>query len=192
MKLGLIVLLAVAALLPLGAREGITVAVDLAALESFFYDTAHLRLDATLDLSDEFGLRLPLTIVAERIRNAPYWIEAGVYLDYHPLGWPFFISLSLAQVGVCGNHRFKDGLSTLFLNEMAFGWTIAIPPAFRLTPMVILRDPNRLFEDEYAELADLFSHFAVVRLSLLFGWTFPVGQPKAKRVRSAVTTGQET
>lgn len=166
-------------LLPLGARAGLSVAADLVSAESLFFDTAHLRMDVCLDLTEEFGLRLPITVTAERIKGGPYWVEGGIFLDYHPLGWPLFLSLSLAQVGVLDDRRAGDEPRVLFLNEMAVGWAFAIPPGFVLTPMVIIRDPNRVFEGEYAEMGDIFTHYPMVRCSLLFGWTFPVGQPKA-------------
>lgn len=168
-------------LIPLGAREGLSLAFDLVSIESFFFDTAHLRFEAAFDLSEEFGLRLPVTVTAERIKGGPYWVEAGLFIDYYPLGWPFFLSLSLAQVGVLGNQRGEDEPVVLFLNEMAVGWKFSIPPGFVLTPMVIIRDPNRVFAGEYAEMGDIFAHFPMVRCSLLFGWTFPVGQSKARR-----------
>lgn len=173
------ILMALCMMTPLSGREGLSVSLDLVSAESFFYDTAHLRIDLGLDLTEEFGLRMPFTVIAERVRGGPYYLEGGIFLDYHPLGWPLFISLSLAQVGVLGNHPWEDDPSVLFLNEMAIGWRFAIPPGFVLIPMVVIRDPNRVFGGEYAEFEDIFAHFAMVRCSLLFGWTFPVGQPRA-------------
>ncbi len=168
-------------LIPLGAREGLSVAADLVSIESFFFDTAHIRMEVAYDITEEFGLRLPVTLTAERVKGDPYYLEAGLFIDYYPLGWPFFLSLSLIQVGVLGNQRGEDEPAVLFLNEMAVGWKFSIPPGFVLTPMVIIRDPNRVFEGEYAEMGDIFARFPMVRCSLLFGWTFPVGHSRTER-----------
>ncbi|MCK9549084.1 MAG: hypothetical protein RBS49_02615 [Sphaerochaeta sp.] len=176
---GLIIVLY--ALMPLVAREGLAVAVDLGSFESILFDTAHLSIDLTLDLNEEFALRLPITMTAERVYDGPWYLEGGIFLNYHPLGWPLFISLSLAQVGVLINARWEEEPAVLFLNEMAVGWHFSIPPAIVLVPMVIIRDPNRVFEGEYAQMVDIFAHYPMVRCSLLFGWTFPVGQPRATR-----------
>lgn len=167
-------------LMPLGAREGLSVAIDLGSIESFFFDTAHLRLEVAWDITEEFGLRLPVTLTAEWLKGDPYYLEAGLFIDYYPLGWPFFLSLSLAQVGVLGNQRGEDDPAVLFLNEMAVGWKFSIPPGFVLTPMVIVCDPNRVFEGEYAEMGDIFTRFPMVRCALLFGWTFPVGHSRTE------------
>ncbi len=160
---------------PLGATSPLRLGVDLMALPSLFSHTTRVRAEASLGLSDEFGLRIPCNFDIEMVRNGPFYMEGAICLDYHPMGWPLCISLSLAQVGILANHPWEEKASFYFLNEMAIAWDWQTRWGLYFRPQIVIRDPNRMFEMEYKELSELFSRFAMVRFSCLVGWSFYIG-----------------
>lgn len=163
----------------LGAgHEGIAVAIDLCSLDSLAFDTAIIRLEASLEVTPEFSLSMPLTLTAERYRGGVQSWETGLFLQYHPLSWDAFLSLSLMQVALLANHPYEEEPQVQFLNEMAIGWQFQIPPSLIVKPSVVIKDPNRVLTEEYEELQSLFTRFPMVRFALLVGWTFPVPSSK--------------
>ena len=175
-------LVALVLLLPfsLSARHaGLAVSLDLCSLDSLAYDTAIVRMEAALDVTPEFSLSMPLTLTAERYLGGVQLWETGVFLQYHPLGWDLFLSLSLMQVSFLANHPYEDGMQLLFLNEMAVGWQFSFPPSIVVIPSVIIKDPNHILTEEYGTLQSLFTRFPMVRFALLVGWTFPVPSSKS-------------
>lgn len=175
----LAILLLVVPLCLAWSQESISTSLDLCSIDSVFADTALVRMQVSLSITDEFGLGIPLSLVAERVGGAPMLWETGLFLEYHPLSSGLFLSLSLMQVALLSNHPYEEEPQVLFLNEMAFGWEFSVPPSFVVTPCLVIKDPNRIFIEEYEQLGSLFSRFPMVRFALLVGWRFPVPSPKA-------------
>lgn len=165
---------------PVWAASLLSVGFDVMACDVLFSESATLRLDTTLELSEEFSLRLPVTVTLHRQVGGPYWIEGGIFLDYHLCGWPLHLSLSLAQVGVVGRSPYADTNQVFFLNEMGVGWPFILPSGLVIEPRLTIRDPNRAFSEEYESLTELFSDYRMVRFALLIGWAFPVGLPRGQ------------
>ncbi|HZJ88730.1 MAG TPA: hypothetical protein VFC80_06220 [Sphaerochaeta sp.] len=172
---GILILLLLAVVLPISGGR-LSLSLDVMALESCFYDTALLRTEVAFELDEEFSLRVPLSCHWERERGGPFFIEGAICLDYHFFRWPLCVSLSLAQMGVVGNHPWEEGVCVHFLNEIALAWDWYVGPALLVRPAVIIRDPNRLYEAEYEELQALFSHYPSLRFSLAVGWVFDLSQ----------------
>jgi len=157
---------------------GLAFSLDLCSLDSLAFDTAIVRLEASLEVTPEFSLSMPLSLTAERYQGGAQSWETGLFLQYHPLSWDLFLSLSLMQVALLANHPYEEEPQVLFLNEMAIGWQFSLPPSFIVKPSVVIKDPNRVLTEEYEELQSLFTRFPMVRFALLVGWTFPVPSSK--------------
>ncbi len=153
------------------------VSLDLCSFDSLFNETALIRMETSLQVSSEFGLSIPLTLTAERLRGGVQSWETGVFLQYHPLGWDLFLSLSLVQVALLANHPYEQGPQLRFLHEMAIGWRFSLPSSIVLKPSLIIKDPYHDLHVEYEELQSLFTRFPMVRFALFVGWTFPVRSP---------------
>lgn len=160
------------------SQASVCTSVDLRSLESLVLDTAQVRIEATVTLTGEFSLSIPVSLVAERHRGAVQCWETGLFLQYHPLSYDLFISLSLMQVALLANHPYEEGPQFLFLNEMAVGWQFSVPPSIVIKPCLVIKDPHKVFVQEYEELGALFSQFPMVRFALLVGWKFPVPSSK--------------
>lgn len=150
---------------------------DLVSLDSLFSDTALVRVDTALCISKEFSLRLPLTLVGQRTSGGVLFFQAALMFDYHPFGWPMYLSLSLLQAGFVFNHPYESETQVLYLQEMALGWQIRTFSPFLIDVNVVIKDPNRLYTQEYNDLGSLFTRFPMVRLAVLAGWSFPVRLP---------------
>lgn len=160
------------------SQASLSTSIDLCSLDSFVSDTAMVRIEAALAVTPEFSLSIPVSLVAERQRGAVQCWETGLFLQYHPLSYGLFLSLSLMQAALLANHPYEEGPQFLFLNEMAVGWQFSVPPSIVIKPCLVIKDPNKVFVQEYEELDSLFSRFPMVRFVLLVGWKFPVPSSK--------------
>ncbi|MDN5332827.1 hypothetical protein DYP60_01660 [Sphaerochaeta halotolerans] len=158
-----------------GAGHSLFCAVDSTLIDALWEETVLARVEVGLSLDEQFALRLPISLAAEREIGGPRLLESGLFLDYYPLDCGLHLTVSLIQVGFLFNDWYDDKEDPLtFLNEMAFGWTITPYKGLRVEPRVILRDPNGVFSSAYNTLSLRFSRFPMIRFSLLVGWTFPL------------------
>ncbi|MBZ4673363.1 MAG: hypothetical protein JG773_332 [Spirochaeta sp.] len=162
-----------------GAGPTLYYSVDSTLIDALWTETILARADVGLSLDEQFALRLPLSLAAEREVGGPRLLETGLFLDYYPLECGLHLSVSLIQVGFLFNDWYDDEEESLrFLNEMAFGWTINPYKGLRIEPRVIIRDPNGVFSSAYKTLSLRFSRYPMIRFSLLFGWSFTLEQKK--------------
>ncbi len=160
-----------------GADHTLFCAVDGAVIDALWEETVLARVEIGLSLDEQFSLRFPISLTAEREIGGPRLLESGLFLDYYPMDCGLYLSVSLIQVGALFNDWYDDGEDSFtFLNEMVFGWSIDPYKGLRIEPRVILRDPNGVFDSAYNTLSLRFSRFPMIRFSLLVGWTFPLGQ----------------
>jgi len=167
-----------------GAGPSLYWSVDGALIDALWKETVHARVELGLSLDEQFSLRLPLSLTAEREVGGPRLLETGLFLDYYPLDCGLHLTVSLIQVGFLFNDWYDDEEDSLrFLNEMAFGWTITPYKGLRIEPRVIIRDPNGVFSSAYKTLSLRFSRYPMIRFSLLLGWSFPLKQKNQKKIQ---------
>ena len=144
---------------------------DCASLISLFGETISTRIEARLDLSDEFALMLPIDLTAEKGRGQPVYLESGLFLAYRPLAKEAAIYASLIQLGILFERRYGE-TETFFLNEVGFGYTFRFPFGLLIEPRITIKDPNSVFTSDYQELKDAFSSYPMIRFALYGGWFF--------------------
>ena len=162
-----------------GAGPTMYCSVDGALIDALWEETVLARVELGLTLDEQFALRIPIGLAAERERGGPRLLESGLFLDYYPLDCGLHLTVSLIQVGFLFNDWYDDEEESLrFLNEMAIGWTITPYRGLRVEPRVIIRDPNGVFSSAYKTLSLRFTRYPMIRFSLLLGWSFPLKQKK--------------
>ena len=144
---------------------------DCASAISLFGETIPLRIEAQLELSDEFGLMLPVEMTAEKGRDQPIYLETGLFLAYRPFSKEATIYASLIQMGILFERRYGEQ-RTFFLNEVGFGHTFRFPFGLLIEPRITIKDPNSIFKNDYQELKDAFSSYPMIRFALYGGWSF--------------------
>ncbi|HNZ95075.1 MAG TPA: hypothetical protein PLD69_04910 [Sphaerochaeta sp.] len=144
---------------------------DCTSLISLFGETISARIEARLDLSDEFALMLPVELMAEKGRGQPIYLESGLFLAYHPFSKAAAIYASLIQLGILFERRYGE-TKTFFLNEVGFGYTFRLPFGLLIEPRMTIKDPNSVFTSDYQELKETFSSYPMIRFALYGGWSF--------------------
>nr|WP_319472749.1 hypothetical protein [uncultured Sphaerochaeta sp.] len=167
-----------------GADPSIFCSADSALIDALWEETVLAHVEVGLFLDDQFALRLPLSLAAEREIGGPRLLETGLFLDYYPLDCGLHLAVSLIQIGFLFNDWYDDEEDSLrFLNEIAFGWTITPYSRLRIEPRVTIRDPNGVFSSAYQSLSLRFSRYPMIRFSLLVGWSFPLKQTNQKMIQ---------
>ncbi|MDD3903884.1 MAG: hypothetical protein PHO09_09430 [Sphaerochaeta sp.] len=154
---------------------------DLCFLDVLYSDTLQARFDLGIRLSPEFSFRAPVNIVSDRVySNVSLW-ETGLFLDYHPFESGLFFSVSLVQLALfSGEDRPLE--SSLYLNEMALGYTYHLWDHWFIEPKLIIRDPSGVFQNEYEQVEQILVEYAQFRFSLTFGWDFlAIPNPREKK-----------
>ncbi len=111
-----------------GAGHTLFCSVDSSLIDALWEETVLARVEVGLSLDDQFALRLPIGLAAERERGGPILLESGLFLDYYPpFDYGLHLTVSLIQVGFLFNDWYDDEEDSLtFLNEIAFGWTFTL------------------------------------------------------------------
>ncbi len=161
---------------PITAQQQVVrITTDLSALSSLFGQTISTRTECSLELSDEFGFRVPVSLFFEREVGDTVLLQTGLLLEYRPFHNRLFLTVSLLQAGVLLRDAYQEEDTRLhFINELAVGWTYKHKSGFVLEPQLIFSDPNGIYADAYQQLGNRFSNFPMTRGSLLVGWSFAV------------------
>lgn len=178
---------------PLPASEPeLSLACDLLSSDGLWKETWNVRLEAQLDLNEQFSLTLPVTLTADRAYAGSTYLEGGLFLAYKPFSLRSYLLISLVQIGYLKSYLSEKGQTVLFLHEMGLGYRYVFPFGLVADLRLTLRDPNGVFASEYEELASCFSAYEMVRLSLLVGWSIPVPSPLSKGGGSTLETGERS
>lgn len=167
---------------PITAQQHVVrVTTDLSALSSLFGQTISSRTECTVELNDEFGFRVPVSLFFERGLGDTVLLHSGLLLEYRPFRNRLFLTVSLLQAGVLLRDAYQEEETKLhFLNELAVGWTYKHKSGFVIEPQLIFSDPNGIYADAYQQLGNRFTNFPMTRGSLLVGWSFLVKDLKKK------------
>ncbi len=152
-------------------ESSLSLALDLRALDALFLPTMQAKAEVKMDINAEFSLRLPVSLTSDLIYNDVQLWEFGLFLDYHPWNNGLYLSVSLIQMGLFTGLD-KPGVSTLYLNEVAFGYTWHMTQSFYLEPRIVITDPSGVFESEYDLVMRTFPDRTKFRIFFLFGWEF--------------------
>ncbi len=179
--------------LPLPASEpALSFACDLFSADGLWKETWNVRLEAQLELNEQFSLTLPVTLAAERSYGGSTYLEGGLFLAYRPFSLRSYLLISLVQIGYLQSYLSEQDQNVLFLHEMGLGYRYVFPFGLVADLRLTVRDPNGVFTSEYEELASCFSAYEMVRLSLLVGWSFPVPSPLSKGGGKTLGTGERS
>ena len=164
---------------------------DLCIVDVLFSDTLQARFDLGVRLSPEFSFRMPVNLVSDRVyRNVSLW-EMGIFLDYHPFGNGLFLSVSLVQLALFSGVD-TPLESSLYLNEMAFGYTWHFWEHWFIEPKLIIRDPSGVFQNEYKQVEQVLMQYSQFRFTLTFGWDFlAIPTPRGEKEASYRQEGGE-
>ncbi len=152
-------------------ESSLSLALDLRALDALVLPTMQTKAEVKMDISTEFSLRLPVSLTSDLIYNDVQLWEFGLFLDYHPWNNGLYLSVSLIQMGLFTGLD-KPEVSTLYLNEVAFGYTWQMTQSFYLEPRIVITDPSGVFESEYDLVMRTFPDRTKFRIFFLFGWEF--------------------
>lgn len=147
--------------------------VDSASLVTLFGRSISARVEAQINLHEEFSLMVPLEATFEKGRGEPIFLETGLFLAYHPFVQAATIYASLVQVGILFDRPYEE-ISTYFLNEVSFGYTFGFPFGLVIEPRLTIKDPNSVFVSDYEELKERFTSYPMFRFALYLGWSFDV------------------
>lgn len=152
-----------------GEGSSISLSVDLRGLDALFLHTLQAKAELRVDINAEFSLRLPVSLTSDLLYNEVKLWEFGLFLDYHPFRNGLYLSVSLIQMGIFSGYD-KPETDTLYLNEVAFGYTWHITKHLYLEPRLVIADPSGVFEPEYAQVFRTFPDRSKFRIFFLFGW----------------------
>lgn len=173
---------------PLLSRPVLWGAADCQVFDALIGDVLVLGGEAGARFDDGLGIRVPLTYMRENSEGRIAALRTGLFLDYWPWGKGLFLSIGMAECYfLFGPDAPED--DSLYLNEIAIGWTWSFLPHWFLEPKVEIRDPSGVFATEAATLGDLFGDFPTFRISLLAGGSFSL--PGGRKHAYAVTDGEE-
>jgi hypothetical protein len=156
---------------PVWAEEGssLSLAVDLRGLDALFLPTLQTEAELKVNINAEFSLRMPVFLTSDLLYNEVRLWEFGLFLDYHPFRNGLYLSVSLIQMGIFSGCD-KPETSTLYLNEVAFGYIWHITKNLYLEPRLVIADPSGVFESEYGQVFGTFPDRSKFRIFFLFGW----------------------
>lgn len=143
--------------------------LDIASAQDLFLGRGSIQItaDARANVSDEFQLRVPVSVT---FKDERLLLETGLQVVYYPWHEGPFMSLSLFQLGFSHNCETMDNIVSL--NEVILGWTFEFGPGLFVEPSLVIRDPSGTFSDEYSSLKGAFPCYAAFRGRLVFGWYF--------------------
>lgn len=153
------------------SKSSLAIAVDAGVIDALFMQSLHAEVELKLSITDEFALRLPISLTRDLIYDDINLWQAGLFLDYFPFQKGFYLSISLMQGGFFSGYD-KPDIQAVSLNEVACGYVWHPCKALYLDTRLVARDPSGVFEEEYALINLLFPDRTRWSLMVLFGWEF--------------------